>query len=298
MAAAAIGSDTGGSVRIPAALCGLTGFKPTARRVSLQGVLPLSESLDSIGPIAPTVACCALVDAVLSGGNPEPLGKRGLPGLRVGVLQGYVLDGVQEAVARRFEAALSILGEAGANIKDVHFSALAQIPECNAKGGLTAAESYAWHRHLLDTQRDRYDPRVSSRMLRGKDMSAVDYLDVVAGRRRIISEAEHAFADFDVWVLPTVPRIAPLIAELQASDAAYFDANGAILRNPSVFNFLDACALSIPCHLPGEAPVGLMVTAPSGQDQTLLQIGAAIEAALAKAGCAIHGSNDLARNAK
>jgi aspartyl-tRNA(Asn)/glutamyl-tRNA(Gln) amidotransferase subunit A len=289
MAAAAIGSDTGGSVRIPAALCGLTGFKPTARRVPLDGVLPLSGSLDSIGPIAPTVACCALLDAVLSGQPPQPLRSRNITGLRMGVLQGYVLDGLEQPVVQRFEAALEILARAGAHITDVNFAALKQIPECNAKGGLIAAEAYAWHRQLLEKHSDRYDPRVSSRMMRGRDMSAVDYLDAVAGRQRIIAEAEQAFADFDVWLVPTTPRIAPRIADLEASDAAYFDANAAILRNPSVFNFLDCCALSIPCHLPGEAPVGLMVAAPGGQDQNLLRIGAAIEAALAAAGCAIPG---------
>jgi aspartyl-tRNA(Asn)/glutamyl-tRNA(Gln) amidotransferase subunit A len=292
MAAAAVGSDTGGSLRIPAALCGLTGFKPTASRVPLAGVLPLSPSLDSIGPIAPSVACCALLDAVLSGRIPEPLDGcdvRGLRGLRFGVLQGYVLDGLDASVARRFEAALSLLAGEGAAIEEVHFAELAQIPESNAKGGLTAAESYAWHRQLLAEHADRYDPRVLSRILRGKEMSAVDYLDVLAARQRIQSAAMRAFSGFDAWLVPAVPRIAPLIAELTASDAAYVDANMAMLRNPSVFNFLDCCALSIPCHLPGEAPVGLMVAARPGEDLHLLRIGMAIEAALAKAGCAMHG---------
>ncbi len=287
MAVAAIGSDTGGSVRIPAALCGLTGFKPTAHRVPLNGTVPLSGSLDSIGSIAPTVACCALIDAVLSSETPEPLDNCNLIGLRVGVLQGYVLEGLDAHVSSRFEAALSILSEAGACLKEIHFAALDEIPKCNAKGGFAAFESYAWHRQMIDQQSERYDPRVLSRILRGKDMSSAEYLDLAKARRRIIFDAERAFTDSDVWLMPTVPRIAPLIAELVSSDAAYVDANAAMLRNPSIFNFLDGCALSIPCHLPGEAPVGLMVAGPRDHDRKLLRIGSAIEAALAKAGCAI-----------
>ena len=287
MAAAAIGSDTGGSLRIPAALCGLTGFKPTASRVSLDGVLPLSGSLDSVGSIAPRVACCALMDAVLSGQTSGPLDRCDLVGLRFGILQGYVLDGLEAHVARRFQAALSILSQAGAYLEDIQFSALAEIPECNAKGGFAAFESYAWHRQLIEQRGEQYDPRVLSRILRGKEMSLGDYLQLGTARRRILSEAERAFEDSDVWLLPTVPRVAPLISELVSNDAAYFEANAAMLRNPSVFNFLDGCALSIPCHLPGEAPVGIMIGAPGNQDQKLLRIGFAVEAALAKAGCAI-----------
>jgi aspartyl-tRNA(Asn)/glutamyl-tRNA(Gln) amidotransferase subunit A len=286
MAAAAVGSDTGGSLRIPAALCGLTGFKPTAHRVPLDGVMPLSASLDSVGSIAPTVSCCALMDAVLSDNTSERLIGYDLAGLRFGILQGHVLDGLDTHVAHRFQAALSILSQAGICLKDIHFNALAEIPECNAKGGFAAFESYAWHRELIERRGERYDPRVLSRILRGKEMSPGDYRQLGRVRRRILSDAERAFEDSDVWLLPTVPVVAPLISEL-ASDKSYFEANATMLRNPSIFNFLDGCALSIPCHLPGEAPVGLMIGAPGNQDQKVLGIGLAIETALAKAGCAI-----------
>ncbi|MHB2009138.1 MAG: amidase [Acidobacteriaceae bacterium] len=287
MAAAAIGTDTGGSLRIPAALCGLTAFKPTARRAPLQGVLPLSRSLDSVGAIAPTVACCARMDAVLSGEPLTPLVSCDTVGLRVGVLQGHVLDGLDADVARRFEAVLSILSKAGANVKEAHFSALADIPACYANGGIPAYESHDWHRKLIEQHGELYDHRVLARILRGAAISPVDYSDLVKTRRRIIAEAERAFADSDVWLLPTGPRIAPIISELVSDDAAYFDANAAMLRNPSIFNFLDGCALSIPCHLPGEAPVGLMLAASRDQDHKLLRIGQAIETALAEAGCAV-----------
>jgi aspartyl-tRNA(Asn)/glutamyl-tRNA(Gln) amidotransferase subunit A len=287
MAAAAIGTDTGGSLRIPAALCGLTAFKPTARRVPLAGVLPLSHSLDSVGAIAPTVACCARVDAVLSGDTRTPPILAEIKDLRLGVLQGYVLDELDADVARRFEAAISILANAGAHLKEIRFSALDEIPGCYTNGGIQAFEAYEWHRKLIAQHSELYDPRVLVRILRGKDIPQEMYLDLLKTRRRIISEAGRAFAESDVWLVPTVPEIAPLISELESNDAACFQANAAMLRNTSIFNFLDGCALSIPCHLPGEAPVGLMVAASSGRDQHLLQVGMAIEEILAKAGCAI-----------
>lgn len=290
MAVGAIGSDTGGSVRIPAALCGLAGYKPTSRRVPLEGVLPLSSSLDSVGSIAPTVACCALLDAVLSGANRRLLDSYRLAGLRIGVLQGYVLEGLEQPVASSFERALSILSRAGASLADVYFTSLAEIPEWNAMGGLAAVESYAWHRSLIAQSAARYDPRVLSRILRGKEISPAQYGEVVQARHRTISDAERAFMGFDVWLLPAVPWVAPLIAEVESNDAAYFQANAAMLRNPSIVNFVDGCALSIPCHLGGEAPVGLMLAAPGGHDLKLLGIGSVIESALGSAGCAIPGT--------
>lgn len=287
MAAAAIGTDTGGSLRIPAALCGLTAFKPTAHRVPREGVLPLSKSLDSVGPIAPTVACCARIDAVVSGDPYEPLLPDTAANLRLGILQGYGLDKLDADVARRFDAAVSILSNVGARLTDARFPALDEIPRCNANGGIQAFEAYQWHRQLIAAHSELYDPRVLVRILRGKEISQAQCLELMNARRRIISESERAFADIDAWLLPTVPRIAPLISDLVSDDAAYVQANVTMLRNTSIVNFLDGCALSIPCHLPGEAPVGLMVAAPRGQDHQLLRIGAAIEAVLAEAGCAI-----------
>ncbi len=288
MAHAAIGSDTGGSVRIPAALCGVVGFKPTARRVPISGVLPLSPSLDSLGPIAPTVACCALIDAVLAGEAPQPLVTPDLSSLRLAVLQGYVLDSLQPAVAEAFSAAISLLSSRGAKLTDVHFTSLNRIPEANARGGLIAAEAYAWHRHLLEDHSTEYDPRVLTRILRGAQLSAADYIDVLDARRQIIADAASAFAEYDAILLPTLACIAPPIAELVADDQAYLDANATILRNPSIINFLDGCALSVPCHLPGESPVGLMIAGLAGQDKTVLSLGAVIESALAAAGRAVH----------
>ncbi|WP_442783770.1 amidase [Collimonas fungivorans] len=283
MAAAAIGSDTGGSVRIPAALCGLTGFKPTARRVSLQGVLPLSTQLDSIGPIANSVACCATLDAILAGEPVVPLQPYSLCGLRLALPTTLVLDGMDHYVAAAFAAARQRLQAAGALIEEIEVPEFAALGAINAKGGFTGAEAYAWHRALIAERAAAYDPRVISRILRGKEISAADLIDLFAARKQWIAAVERRIAGYDALLLPTVPVVAPLITELEASDEAYFAANGLILRNPSVINFLDGCALSLPCHAAGTAPVGLMLAGAGGNDRKILEIGLAVEAALAAA---------------
>ncbi|MFG1461970.1 amidase [Xanthobacter sp. DSM 24535] len=283
MAAAAIGTDTGGSVRIPAALCGLTGFKPTARRVPRTGVLPLSTSLDSIGPIAPTVACCALLDAILSGSGAEVPAPAALAGLRLAVPTTLVLDGMDGAVSAAFSQALSILSGAGARITEIDLPEFAGLGAINAKGGLAAAEAWHWHRGLIAREGPRYDPRVLARLMRGREMSAADYIDVVEARAAWIASVEARVAGFDALLLPTVPVIAPPLAALERDDAAYGAANVLILRNPTVLNFLDGCALSIPCHWPGTAPVGLMIAGAAGRDSAVLAIGLAAEAAIGAA---------------
>jgi len=278
MAVAGIGSDTGGSVRIPAALCGLTGFKPTAARVPLTGVLPLSTSLDSIGAIAPSVACCAILDAIMAGEEERLPRPANLAGLRLAVPTTLALDGMDEDVARAFEAALSSLSAAGARIDEIAVPEFAELAAINAKGGFTAAEAWAWHRDLIERAGDKYDPRVVSRIRRGKDISAADYLELLAAREAWKAGVEARIEGYDALLLPTVPVVAPAIADLSASDDVYYATNGLILRNPTLINFLDGAALSVPCHAPGEAPVGLMIAGPAGSDRRILAIGMAVEA--------------------
>jgi aspartyl-tRNA(Asn)/glutamyl-tRNA(Gln) amidotransferase subunit A len=280
MALAAIGSDTGGSVRIPSALCGLTGFKPTASRVSMAGVLPLSGSLDSIGPLAASVRCCATLDAILSGEPPGALHAAPLAGLRLLAPTNLVLDGMDETVAAAWQRALSRLSAAGVRITEAAVPALDELAAINAQGGLSAAEAWAWHRGHMATRLAEYDPRVGTRILRGKDMGAADYIDLLARRRQWIAQVEAQVAGHDLIAMPTVPVVAPKLAELAHSDEAYFAANGLILRNPSLVNFLDGCAVSLPCHRAGEAPVGLSLAGTRGQDRRLLSVALAVEAEL------------------
>ena len=283
MAIAAIGSDTGGSVRIPSALNGLTGFKPTARRVSMQGVLPLSANLDSIGPLAPSVRCCAAIDAVIAHHPLPDLHAAPLAGLRLLAPTNVVLDGMDAAVAAAWQRALTRLSQAGVQITEAAVPAFGELAHINSKGGFTAAEAWAWHRGHLENRLAEYDPRVGTRILRGKEQSAADYIDLLAARQRWIAQVKAQLAPFDLLVMPTVPVVAPKIAELQASDEAYFAANGLVLRNPTLINFLDGCAVSLPCHRAGEAPVGLSLAGTAGQDARLLNVALAVEALFAQA---------------
>jgi len=283
MAAAAIGTDTGGSVRIPAALCGLAGFKPTARRVPAEGCLPLSTSLDSIGPLAPTVACCALIDAVLAGEEPVVPGAIPAAGLRLGVAQRYVLDDLEPAVAAAYQAALTRLSQAGVRLVDLPLGELEDIGAINATGGIAVAEAHAWHRDLIARHRPRYDQRVARRILGGAGIASADYIAALAMRRALQARVAAAVEGLDAWICPTVPMVAPALAPLEADDALYTRTNALMLRNPTAVNLLDGCALTLPVHRPGDAPVGLSLVGGTGGDRRLLAIGLGIEAALVQA---------------
>ncbi len=277
MCVAAIGTDTGGSVRIPSAFCGLAGFKPTARRVPVNGAIPLSGSLDSIGPLAASVNCCAILDAVLSGEPYRAPSAPELPQLRFAVPSTVVLDGADDHVRKVFDDTLRTIQSHGARVDLIELPEFEQLAHINRMGGFVCAEAWAWHRQLLGQRANQYDPRVASRIMRGKDISAADYIDLLRQRRDWIASVESRLRPYDALLMPTVPVVAPAIKDLQASDDAYFAANGLILRNPTLINFLDGCALSIPCHPAGTAPVGLMIVGPAMQDRHILDVGAALE---------------------
>jgi aspartyl-tRNA(Asn)/glutamyl-tRNA(Gln) amidotransferase subunit A len=279
MAAAGLGTDTGGSCRIPAAFCGIVGYKPTARRIPIAGVLPLAPSLDSVGPLAPSVACCAQIDAILAGQTPASPEPAALSGLRLAVPDNMVLEGMDDTVAATFDRALSTLSAAGAHIQRVHFRDFEALPSVNAKGGFAASEAYAWHRALLASSGAGYDPRIRVRIARGEHMGAADYLDLVAARASLIASFDRATAPYDCVLMPSVPIVAPRIADLD-DERAYNTINMLILRNTALGNFFDRCAISVPCHRPGEAPVGLMLMGETMGDVRLFGIAAAVEAAL------------------
>ncbi len=281
MAFAALGTDTGGSCRVPAALCGVVGYKPTARRVPLTGVVPLSFSLDSVGPLANSVGCCAVVDAVLAGEPPAPPRIRPLAGIRLAIPDRIVTDGMDAPTAAAFDRALSMLSTAGAIVEQVHFAGLDRIGAATARASLAACEAYAWHRHVLASGADRYDPRVRARIQGGAAASAADYLDALSARRAIGEEMVAATAPFDAVVMPTVPTIPAAIAALEADEGAYLRTNALMLRNTAIGNFLDRCAISLPCHQAGEPPAGLMLMGQPMADRTLFELAAGVEAALA-----------------
>lgn len=280
MAVGALGTDTGGSCRIPAALCGVVGYKPTARRVPIGGVLPLAPSLDSVGPLARSVACCRVIDAVLAGETPGPAAPAMLPGLRLAVPSNVMLDGMDAKVAAAFERAVSRLSAAGARIVDTAFTAFDEIPAANATGGFAAAEAFAWHRDLLATKGTLYDPRIRIRIAQGEAQSAAAYITLVAARRHLISAFDAATRGFDALLMPTCPIVPPRIAELDG-EREYNLINLLLLRNTAYGNFLDRCAISLPCHAPGDAPVGLMLMGETLGDARLFAIAEAAEAALA-----------------
>lgn len=284
MFAMGLGTDTGGSCRIPAALCGTVGFKPTASRVSRDGVIPLSTSLDSIGPLANSVGCCAAIDALIAdagvGGDAPALSVPALAGMRAGLVRNYTSDGIDSAVAAAFERALGVLSAAGVRLVELNAPELDDIPRINAKGGLVGAEAQAWHQPLLEKSAALYDPWILQRFDAGRSQSAADYIGVMSARRRVQNAVHPKMRTVDVVLAPTVPIVAPRIDDL-AEPSVSAKTNLLLLRNPAMVNFLDGCAVSVPIHRVGDAPAGLMLVGTPHDDRRLLAIAEQVEAALA-----------------
>jgi len=276
---AALGSDTGGSIRIPAALQGLVGFKSTARLVPTAGAIPLSTTLDTVCAITHSVRDAVLLHDVLAARR-TALDPRPLPDWRLALPRTVMLDGLEPAVRTAFERAIAVLREAGARVSEIELPVLAEAATLQRGGGLSAAESWAWHRHRLAAQAEQYDPRVVLRIRRGEALSAADYIDLLSERRTWMARTEAALAGFDALLSPTVPIVAPRIQPLIESDEAFFAVNALLLRNPSLVNLLDGCALSLPCHRDGEWPVGLMVWGPAMADDRVLAVSLAVEQTL------------------
>ena len=279
MCVMALGSDTRGSIRQPAALCGVTGWKPTQRRVPRDGAFPLSYTLDTVGPLANSVACCAAYDEVLAAEPRGALSALPAKGLRLLLPRGSLLQELDAAVGRAFEAALSKLAAAGAVITEMPVPAFDRQAEYFRSGGYFGAEAYAIHRRWQD-RLGEYDPRVAKRVLFGKELSAADYIDLNLMRAEFMRTVEALAAPFDAMLMPTTPTLAPTIAEVDASDEDYLRWNFRIGRNVGVVNFLDGCAVSLPCHVPGSAPVGLSVFGVAMSDHRILAAAGAIEGVL------------------
>jgi aspartyl-tRNA(Asn)/glutamyl-tRNA(Gln) amidotransferase subunit A len=272
----AIGTDTGGSCRIPGALCGIVGYKPSRQRIPTDGAFPLSYSIDSIGPIARSVEASAKADSVMAGESFVPLEPTPLAGLRIGIVQGAPLENLDETVAKRFPDAIGRLKQAGAGMSEETLSLLGDMVQVNSKGGVQPAEAFTVHRDLLSRSADAIDPNVRARLERARNISAADYIDMVRQRARLIRAMDLRLADLDVLVMPTTPIVAPTMQEVAPPDD-FARKNAMLLRNTVIANFFDLCAISLPIPRQGGLPTGLMLIARNGQDHRLFRIAAAVE---------------------
>lgn len=279
MVPAAIGTDTGGSCRIPAAFCGLVGFKPTSTRVPKSGAVPLSKTLDCVGPFTTSVSCAAVLDSVLSGGAGEDVESFPEGGLRIGVLDGYVTEKLDEAVGAAYERTLTRLSQRGVRLTPVSIPQLADLPSINSKGGFVGADAYAWHKPFLENRAEFYDPWVRARFDAGKSQSAADYIELGEARRKLRALVAEKHRLFDALILPSVQIVAPTLAELEDTETSNAT-NLLCLRNTALGNFLDVPAISIPCHDAGDLPVGAMLFGMTGEDRKLLSIARGLEQAI------------------
>jgi aspartyl-tRNA(Asn)/glutamyl-tRNA(Gln) amidotransferase subunit A len=272
----AIGTDTGGSCRIPGALCGIVGYKPSRQRIPTTGAFPLSYSIDSIGPIARSVEACARADAVMANETYVPLEPVSLNGLRIGAVVGYPIENLDETVDLKFSDAVARLNKAGAHISEEKLSLLDDMAQVNSKGGVQPAEAFSIHRDLLSRRADAIDPNVQVRLERARTVSAADYIDMVRERARLIRSMDDRIAEVDVLAWPTTPMVAPTMQEVAAPDE-FARKNAMLLRNTVIVNFFDLCAISVPIPRGSGLPAGFMLVARNGQDQRLFRIAAAIE---------------------
>lgn len=278
-----LGSDTGGSIRIPAALNGIVGFKNTARLVPSAGAVPLSTTLDTVCAMTRSVRDAITAHEVLAA-RTVTRSSAPISGYRLAVARTTLLDGMDAAVATAFERSLKALRDAGARIDEVALAELHELGAIQSTGGFSAVESYAWHRDLLTRRGDGYDPRVRARIERGATMKGWEYLALVEARRNWIARMDRALSGYDAVLSPTVPLTAPPLAAVAPGaerDEEFFRVNALLLRNPSIVNMLDGCAISIPCHQPGQLPVGLMIWHGALRDDTVLNIALQAEALLA-----------------
>jgi aspartyl-tRNA(Asn)/glutamyl-tRNA(Gln) amidotransferase subunit A len=275
MSALGIGTDTGGSCRIPASFCGVVGYKPSSGRIPTDGAYPLSYTLDSVGSMARSVQCAAIADAVMADDWNGRIAERPLGRIRLALPKSFG-SGVEPEVAKAFEAALTRLGRAGVSIVETEFPSIEDIAAINTKGGISAIEAYAHHKELLAAHGQRYDQRVARRIFNGATIAAYEYVDILRKRTELIARVRAIMYGLDGVILPTTPNIPPPVAALERDDE-YMRINFLSLRNTFIGNFLDVCAISLPMQEPGESPCGFMIMAAWGKDRELFATALASE---------------------
>lgn len=278
-----IGSDTGGSVRIPAALNGVVGFKPTARRVPPDGAFSLSDTLDSIGPLARTVAECAAADAAMAGEEFAALVPLPLAGLRIGVPRGVLFEDTEEEVSAAFDRCARTLELAGARLADLSIDdLLADLRAVTRRASIAAMEGAEVHADWLATGATTpVDPRVSEPLSRAAAVPATVYIRAIRRRTALVAAMDERLASLDVLALPTTPLTAPTIVSMTSDEALCERTEGLLLRNTQVANQFDLCAISLPMPVM-TLPAGLMLVARHGDDRRLLRIAAEVEALLGR----------------
>ncbi|HVU29676.1 MAG TPA: amidase [Sphingomicrobium sp.] len=271
-----IGTDTGGSTRIPAALCGVVGYKPTKERISTRGAFPLSPTLDSVGPLGHSVEACALADSVLAGERPWDLERPTLQELKLAVPQGPVLEDLDEVVAPRFESSIGLISRAGARIVDLELPVLERMNDVQSVATIATVEAYRIHHRRIAERGSDYDPIVRSRIETGSAVSTDAFLGMLKARSELVAAMDLALVGVDALIYPTTPIVAPTFEDISATKG--FNANNRLLlRNTAIANFFDLCAISLPMRGPGALPAGLMIVGRHGTDRQLFRIAAAIE---------------------
>ena len=286
--AASLGSDTAGSCRIPAAFNGVVGVKPSFGRMSLKGIFPLSPTLDAPGPLAVDVDSCFILDQLMCG-NSKPadelprLQAVDLRQLKLVIPEARVMNDLDDPVRIAFETAVEVLREAGANIRQQSLSILDDCDDLFIERPIVVREVWDYHRDMLEQHFDEYDPFVGTRLHLGADISDTEQQSRYEAREQVVKafETEFAALQADALLYPSVVCIPPQISETEDEDNAR-KVNIRCLRNTATVNYFNGCAISLPCHKKGEAPVGLMLSANNGQDESLYRIAAAVEAALAR----------------
>ncbi|MEQ6249763.1 amidase family protein [Sulfitobacter sp. HNIBRBA3233] len=275
LAAASIGSDTGGSVRIPAAWNDLVGLKTTHGRLSLEGVVPLVLSFDTLGPLCRSVEDAALLLSVMEPAKPADLADADLKGRRLAILETVGMEGLRDGPREAFEGAVEKLAAAGAEISRIEVPAVAEA--MGLSGCLFTAEAYGLWRDVIEAAPEKMYGEILNRFRLGKEHSGPDYVAAWAKLRALRVEYDRATAGFDAVILPTAPNVPPDLERLNSDGEYYVTENLLTLRNTRIGNLMGLCGLTLPTGTPS---CGLMMLAAPNQDLALLRLGTAAEGAL------------------